>query len=324
MNTDTKKSELERNDKGFPAVEGDVYCQSHRSIEDNKSLPSEFKVELQPLEPVFFEFNDLERKNSEYGSFNEHIDTDKTVDLEGTGRDSINSHDSIIKKRRERETKSLPNEIQETHNDKIDTKSIKSTYQPFLRLSSIDLTEEGKNKDHPLEKRNLINTVTKITDDNQNDKDSISNVSNLSKASIVKCNCKKSKCLRLHCICFADLKMCSPLCNCSGCKNNDSFTDIRDFVIEKTKEINPVAFKPKIKLCKGISVNSRGCKCTRNNCLKKYCECYKSRLSCTKLCGCISCKNSKENLSHHDVSDIRDKGALSFRIAGTIGDLFPV
>lgn len=33
------------------------------------------------------------------------------------------------------------------------------------------------------------------------------------------CNCKKSKCLKLYCECFANNKFCGPSCACNGCSN---------------------------------------------------------------------------------------------------------
>lgn len=35
----------------------------------------------------------------------------------------------------------------------------------------------------------------------------------------IKCNCKKSKCLKLYCDCFAAGLGCTPECNCFECKN---------------------------------------------------------------------------------------------------------
>ncbi len=35
----------------------------------------------------------------------------------------------------------------------------------------------------------------------------------------VKCNCKKSKCLKLYCDCFAAGLGCAPDCNCFSCEN---------------------------------------------------------------------------------------------------------
>ena len=39
--------------------------------------------------------------------------------------------------------------------------------------------------------------------------------------------------------------MCSKECNCNNCYNNQKFSKVRDFVIKKTKEINPLAFGEK-------------------------------------------------------------------------------
>jgi len=36
----------------------------------------------------------------------------------------------------------------------------------------------------------------------------------------IRCNCKKSKCLKLYCDCFAAGLACDELCNCCGCDNN--------------------------------------------------------------------------------------------------------
>ena len=33
------------------------------------------------------------------------------------------------------------------------------------------------------------------------------------------------------------------------------------------------------------------CTCTKSNCNKKYCECYKSNQKCTYRCRCVNCKN---------------------------------
>ena len=33
------------------------------------------------------------------------------------------------------------------------------------------------------------------------------------------------------------------------------------------------------------------CTCSKSGCNKKYCECYKNKVKCTKLCRCIKCEN---------------------------------
>lgn len=35
----------------------------------------------------------------------------------------------------------------------------------------------------------------------------------------IRCNCKKSSCLKLYCDCFANMQTCSHLCNCKTCWN---------------------------------------------------------------------------------------------------------
>lgn len=34
------------------------------------------------------------------------------------------------------------------------------------------------------------------------------------------CNCKRSKCLKLYCECFANNKFCGANCSCNGCSNH--------------------------------------------------------------------------------------------------------
>ena len=33
------------------------------------------------------------------------------------------------------------------------------------------------------------------------------------------------------------------------------------------------------------------CNCTKSNCMKKYCECFKQGLHCNSVCRCLDCKN---------------------------------
>jgi len=110
------------------------------------------------------------------------------------------------------------------------------------------------------------------------------------------CRCKKSKCLKLYCECFANSMLCNNTCVCLECRNDVHHMAMRKTVISKILRRNPRAFRPKV----NFSPNSgkvrslshrRGCNCTKTRCLKKYCDCFGAKLYCTLRCGCINCEN---------------------------------
>ena len=102
------------------------------------------------------------------------------------------------------------------------------------------------------------------------------------------CNCKKSKCLKLYCECFAAQVYCNG-CNCTDCHNTANHETLRAKAIKDTKAKNPAAFKTKKN--KESGTHSTGCKCKKSACLKKYCECFENSLLCSEKCKCINCKN---------------------------------
>ncbi len=101
------------------------------------------------------------------------------------------------------------------------------------------------------------------------------------------CNCRKSKCLKLYCDCFATGTFCGPSCSCVDCHNVQQFEDR----VLKAKETisckNPAAFKRRIQ----GSVKAQSCNCEKSGCLKKYCECYKNGVKCGPACNCTNCNN---------------------------------
>ena len=95
------------------------------------------------------------------------------------------------------------------------------------------------------------------------------------------CRCTKSKCLMLYCSCFRKQVLCTKDCLCTQCKNNVENDGERKLVT--TRKLG------------------NGCKCKKNNCLKKYCDCLRDGFYCSDSCACLLCLNVfKPDESKHD------------------------
>ena len=102
------------------------------------------------------------------------------------------------------------------------------------------------------------------------------------------CNCKKTKCLKLYCECFANGEYCID-CNCNHCLNIIGNENEITKNYNEVKDKNPVALK--FNLTSKNNDISFGCNCTKSNCLKKYCECFKLKKKCGDFCRCRDCDN---------------------------------
>ncbi|XWS13693.1 hypothetical protein CRYUN_Cryun36dG0059800 [Craigia yunnanensis] len=103
-----------------------------------------------------------------------------------------------------------------------------------------------------------------------------------------RCNCKKSKCLKLYCECFAAGVYCIEPCSCQDCFNKPIHEDTVLATRKQIESRNPLAFAPKVirtsdpipevgddsSKTPASARHKRGCNCKKSSCLKKYCECY--------------------------------------------------
>merc|ERR1712072_202894 len=63
-----------------------------------------------------------------------------------------------------------------------------------------------------------------------------------------RCQCKRTKCLKLYCPCFAAGLYCGEKCNCFDCRNDQQFYQLVVEARDKVKHKTPDAFIPKVRV----------------------------------------------------------------------------
>lgn len=194
--------------------------------------------------------------------------------------------------------KDMPSDaVSESLNRLVSSLSSTPSVNPVTPSAGIDsnvAASQPQTDEMYLQNREDKNDCEREEEDDEEDDDDEDDEDN--ENSLIVCNCKKSKCLKLYCQCFAVKAYCNDSCNCVTCRNTVSFHSVRSEAMHIILERNPNAFDSKVKeiatTTTMIGVHRNGCRCRKSKCLKKYCECFQSSVTCSLSCICISCCNT--------------------------------
>ncbi|KAF5194967.1 tesmin/TSO1-like CXC [Thalictrum thalictroides] len=198
---------------------------------------------------------------------------------------------------------SMPSSLSSIHSLSVEKKSLSSS----LALSSTytDISPVGNDLQDVLDAPHA--SVFKVGEDESSPKKKRRKLEQGGESEACKrCNCKKSKCLKLYCECFAAGVYCVEPCSCLECFNKPVHEDTVLATRKQIESRNPLAFAPKVirsldsvpeigeesNKTPASARHKRGCNCKKSNCLKKYCECYQGGVGCSINCRCEGCKNT--------------------------------
>lgn len=189
--------------------------------------------------------------------------------------------------------------ISEEHAAEISTKADSSNSPtPVTTNSREEMLESEVEDEVEIEKENDVPEKTGDAENNPRAANVVNNapegekkVSGTDKKKC--CNCKKSRCLKLYCECFASQEFCAG-CNCVDCHNTEEHNEEKKAAMARVNTKNPYGFLRRLPALKEQIV---GCNCKRSSCQRNYCCCFKKGAKCGSLCKCVSCNNQTEILA---------------------------
>ena len=186
--------------------------------------------------------------------------------------------------------KIFDNNINNDINDnKKDSDNLKKDFNPFKINTIFSFPKENSNIENEekyltKKKNDDLNINSNVMNKEENSFNKIiikKNFTLIDKTSQNTCGCLKSFCNKLYCECYRNKRKCIN-CSCVNCKNifndEDKNNMSLEFYLNKREILN-----------KNI-----GCTCSKSNCNKKYCECFKKGKKCDNNCRCIRCNNNLE------------------------------
>ncbi|KAK1305701.1 Protein tesmin/TSO1-like CXC 2 [Acorus calamus] len=139
-----------------------------------------------------------------------------------------------------------------------------------------------------------------------------------------RCSCKRSKCLKLYCECFAAKRYCSESCTCKECLNKPEYEEKVFHARQQIESRNPTAFAPRVVVLATESPHKsaensksktstsarhkRGCNCKKSMCLKKYCECFEPYYGLSLLHNqVLCCSTGNTHITKVDDRNVEDE-----------------
>ena len=198
--------------------------------------------------------------------------------------DDIIEYDNENKNNQKAENNDLNNNIPISPENNINNNNLNNS-NGLINQSNINIYD--KNIEYISQRNKIINNSNiNIQPSNINLNMNMNMNINLNKPTNtkVKCTCSKTGCLKKYCACFSMRRPCEG-CDCKNCENQQNKENNLNIL---EKDIENINYNIQLSNNKNQRVI---CNCTKSNCMKKYCECYKQGLICNSLCRCLECKN---------------------------------